>query len=180
MNLRGGRFKPDTVPEKKKKAEIEQSKNCMRNASSLFDMTNISIEDDDQEEINDDYNDYVRDDFGQYEMAYENLHNMSLNNMNDSVQEEEEESTVKNPSNHEKSKSDGNETDNDVDESLAEDFIGQPLDIIQTTKKNSQCEFGKKMCLEGYYYIVDRDYTKLNINKIQWRCERMRKTTTTA
>ncbi|RNA32182.1 general transcription factor II-I-like [Brachionus plicatilis] len=106
------------------------------------------------------------------------IHDRTLNGF-----EDKDTSTAKNKSN--KSNKDGSSSDEDVDENheieIPEDIIGSPLDLINSTKRNKQGEFCKKLCYAGHYYVVDRDYVKTkNIKKVDWKCERIRTTQTNA
>jgi hypothetical protein len=179
MNLRGGRIKADCSPPKQNK---KQQCELMRNSSSMPELNNIhsnSVANIDT--YPSDWADEIYDD---QELCNEFENNININDKTvldiDSDDDEDNTSTAKNKSN--KSHASEANTDDDADDlSSSEDEVGKPLTLINSTKKNSKGEFGKKLCYEGYYYVVDRDYVKLkNINKVQWKCERVVTTKTTA
>lgn len=180
MKLRGGKTKPEVVPAKKtknKNEDTEKAMSTMRISSSLPDISSANLEFQQfEQEIN-------SSQYDQYEDEQEldkNFHDLTIC---DDLDDDEESTARPDQNSYEGEGTDDDECDeldqSDDDENgfnLMEnnsEYVGQPLEILETTKKTKSGEYGKKLCYDGYYYTLDRDYVKTkNFNKCEWRCER--------
>jgi hypothetical protein len=96
---------------------------------------------------------------------YENVHENNEEEDDCENDNDEEESTVKIESTVK------DDTDNDTD-SEEDRIFRKPLDLLESSKKNRKGERCKKLHHDGYFYLIDRNYTTTdNILRIEWRCE---------
>jgi hypothetical protein len=150
MNLRGGKIKADLPPLKNTKKKCEQIRNScsMPELNSIYNNSIVNID-----SIPTDWSDQYCHEFCN---EFENNININDKTISD-LDDDEDESTAKIKSN--KSNASEANTDEHADDiSASEDIAGNPLVLINSTKKNSKEEYCKKLCYEGFYYVVDRDY----------------------